>query len=100
MAKELKIWNGRGGCIWERQLPIELQGHRAYHIYIAAYSVADACRLINEVNGYERNNAQEIKVYFSKGCWGNNMEGITPERGIWISHDAMDIAKETPVRII
>jgi hypothetical protein len=99
MAKELKIWNGRS-CIWEAKLPEELRGHRSYHMYIAAYSVADASRLINEFNGYERNYAQEIKIYFSKGCWGNSMEGITPERGIWISHDDMDIAKQTPVRII
>jgi hypothetical protein len=26
----------------------------------------------------------EINVYFSKGCWGNVMEGITPERGAWV----------------
>jgi hypothetical protein len=28
--------------------------------------------------------AREIKEYWSK-CWGNDMNGITPERGIWVT---------------
>ncbi len=60
------------------------------HIYIAAYSVADACRICNEVVGYESNWRNEINIYFSKGCWGRLMDGIEPERGAWVSEHRYD----------
>lgn len=54
------------------------------HIFIAAYSVSDACRICEELSGCSHGWRREIDVYFSKGCWGNSMTGITPERGAWI----------------
>jgi len=59
--------------------------HTDPHLYIAAYSVSDAVRLITEFCGCEgRGVKAEITNYFSPDCWGNAMEGITPERGLWI----------------
>lgn len=85
--KTLKIWNGRG------------YHARGDHIYIAAYSRADAARLYCEgeakVRGITRPDFidkrslgqanREIKEYFADGCWGIHMDGITPERGLWYS---------------
>lgn len=73
-TKELRFWNGR----WS--------GEKGYdHIYVAAYSRADAVRLITEYEGYEpRGINTEIKVYWAE-CWGRPMDGIMPERAIWLS---------------
>lgn len=80
MAKKLKIWNG-GALV--------IKGHKAkriQHIYICAYSQADASDIINEYNGTTNiniNHKPEISKYFNAGTWGNRMKGITPERGMW-----------------
>jgi hypothetical protein len=62
--KALKIFNGRGHGIYEK--------HR---LYVAAYSVAECVRIINE-SCESHINANEINIYYSKGCWGNPMDGI------------------------
>lgn len=98
--KTLKLWNGRGfDC-------------RHTHLYVAAYSVADAVRVANEafrkLNGYEdrpdmsRVTAHEVRVYWSEGCWGNAMDGITPERGVWQTNNEFGRTAEErkPVRLI
>jgi hypothetical protein len=64
--KTLKIWNGRG--------------HRKYynyHIYVAAYTIKQAVELINTACD-SWITSREIAVYYSKGCWGNSMDGIIP----------------------
>lgn len=71
MAKTLKLYNGRG----------DKQGE---HLYVGAYSRADAARMLDKlynrgVNYWQR----EIKEYFSD-CWGNAMLGIEPRRGVWV----------------
>ena len=80
MASELKLWNGRtysvlaGSC------------RSGAHLYIAAYSVADARRVCVEA-GFNDPGASEINTYWSKGAWGNAMNGVPVERGIWIQRD-------------
>ena len=79
--KTLKLFNGQD---WSC---------RGGHLYVAAYSVKDACDITNEayrkLKGYtdrpdiKGTTLSEIKTYWSKGCWGNPMAGITPERGVW-----------------
>src|SRR5260221_2995113 len=69
MAKELKLWNGR------------IYNHE--HGYIAAYSVADAVRVAEAEYPDALITRSEINMYWS-GAWGNQMIGITPERGIWV----------------
>lgn len=88
MEKPLKIYNGRGFtgrgdhlyiCAKNRTHAAKLM-HRAFYLikrqtkeYIAPdkLDIDRACR--------------EIRDYFSEGCWGNSMNGITPEIGVWYS---------------
>lgn len=85
MARKLKIWNGRfisrpkdgkDSDLWDK--------FREVHAYVCAHSRADARRVIEEYCGYDIGDS-EIKVYWSEGCWGNTMEGIEPERGLWLN---------------
>jgi hypothetical protein len=71
--RTLKIWNGR----W-------LDGERRdAHVYVAAYSRPDIRALFVEL-GLHPPSISEIAVYWSPRCWGTAMDGITPERGVWI----------------
>lgn len=65
MKKRLKIWNGRG------------HGKYLNHsIYVAAYSRAEAARLV--AKACDANvSANEIKNYYSPDAWGRQMDGIT-----------------------
>lgn len=70
--RKLRIWNGRN--------------FPRGHMYIAAYSVEDAVRLMTELHGFEpRGIRSEIRNYWSPDCWGIAMTGITPERGVWVT---------------
>lgn len=79
--RTLKLFNGRG------------QYHRTRgetgHLYIAAYSVADALRVLRDA-GFELVSRHELDEYFSKGCWGNSMEEVTAERGVWATPPGQD----------
>lgn len=68
MSKALKLWNGRLS-------PYE-------HGYVAAYSRADAVRVLEQHAGGS-GYANELRVYWHAGAWGNSMLGVTPERGLW-----------------
>jgi hypothetical protein len=84
--KKLIIMNGRWGY------------GNGQTIYIGAYSVADACRICAAITNTEPSRwRNEINVYFSKGCWGRHMDGITPERGAWITSDH---GNDKPVRVL
>lgn len=75
MSKKLILFNGRGhGSKYGR----------GYHFYIAAYSYADASRLLTQATGINTNWYRELKDYYCKDCWGNYMDGIIPERGLWV----------------
>ncbi len=76
--KTLKLFNGRG---WGS----------GQHAYVAAYSQADARRVCEEL-GYQL-TASELKVYWSHGCWGTRMDGITPERGLWLQENWHEVPK-------
>ena len=67
--RSLKLWNGR----WLKN----------QHLYIAAYSQKDAVAAVAEVFPNARFTLHELQVYFSS-CWGHTMEGIKPERGVWV----------------
>jgi len=68
--KPLKCWNGN----WKGN---------GSHIYVCAYSRADAGRLLVEYGASSRGIDKYIKDYFAE-CWGHAMDGITPERGVWV----------------
>lgn len=90
MTKLLKFWNGRPYGIFP-------QGEwKNAHANIAAYSRADAQRVCIEA-GMRDPGAAELKNYFSE-CWGNDMRGVTPERGLWMTrrgHEPKKITKDT-----
>lgn len=86
-TKQLILFNGRGhGRKYGRD----------YHFYIAAYSYADAGRLLSQATGIETNWYRELKDYYSKNCWGNPMKGIIPERGLWVCKEAFG---EKPIKV-
>lgn len=94
MAKQLIKFNGRAYCLVNRDdpfwqgLPDKRKNGEGVHGYIAAYSRADACRLIEEYKGRAVPHVDtELKVYWHKGSWGNSMDGVEVERGIWIEDD-------------
>lgn len=69
MGKTLKIWNGRG--------------HGDYingYFYVAAYTNKQACELIGKAAGQGKYpiSISELTNYYSKGLWGNTMDGIIP----------------------
>ena len=88
MAKKLKIWNGRGYGCRDYSKP-HGRAHYEYpdsseQLFICARSRAEAARILSRAGGGSTGQANsEIKVYFSEGCWGNNMSHIEPEVGIW-----------------
>jgi hypothetical protein len=74
MAKQLKIWNGRGF-------------DNKSHLYIAAYSAKQVIELVKKACGLTL-TSRELNIYFVKGCWGNAMEGIVPtEPCVYASKD-------------
>jgi len=89
MAKKLKIWNGRG---WGRanygknyeKLPTPIS-QWCERIYICATSKAEALRICEAVG--HPISMHEINEYWSAGCWGNSMDGIEPEVGLWGTQD-------------
>ncbi|MNJ55982.1 hypothetical protein D3C77_515080 [compost metagenome] len=96
----LKVWNGRSYYChnrndpkWEGACP----GRTSGHVYAAAYSRADLRRMITEYAGLPISD-YELKVYWSEGNWGDEMEGIAPERGLWLKQKAYD--NRRPVRLV
>lgn len=98
MARELKIWNGRGYCARKYDDPLwgATPDNASSSLYAAAYSRADLRRLIKEYCGNDPGD-NELKTYFTEGAWGRNMEGVTPERGLWLK---VGYGSEPPVRLI
>lgn len=100
--KKLKLWNGRSICIdfYINQL-LKIEGRIDFHMYIAAYSVNDIMELVKEFTGkdYSSLTKSELSNYFNAGSWGRNMDGIEPERGIWVVNQSYK-ADRTPIRLI
>jgi hypothetical protein len=96
MNKQLKLFNGsardcrdyndsRWDCVACNGDP---------HAYVAAYSIADMARMIEEYTGHKP-SMNQLRTYWNRGRWGIHMDGATPERGIWIRFDD----NERPVRV-
>ena len=79
--KALKLWNGGD---WDGN---------GGHLFIAAHSVKDCVELVNlayrKLNGYESRtdirvcSMNEVNTYYHKGCWGDGMDNVIPECGVW-----------------
>ena len=97
MARKLKIWNGGG---WGspnygengKILPTPLEEY-VNHLYVCAHSKAEVVMMVNQAGGFITVN--EVNNYWNEGCWGNQMEGIEPELGVWASQNYND----KPVKI-
>lgn len=85
--KKLKLYNGR----WGR--------NGLDRAYVAAYSKTDCLRVVADLYGERRLTLSELNVYWSAGSWGVNMDGITPERGMWIKKRDDHPDDYQPVRI-
>ena len=64
-------WDGSGG-----------------HLFVAAWSQQDAVALVNQAHkklmGYDGNmSLGHFREYWNKGCWGNDMNDVKRERGVW-----------------
>jgi hypothetical protein len=80
--KQLRLWNGP---FLDRK-----------HCYVAAYSVADANKIMMQAAGRQHGSfASYIREYFSE-CWGTPMAGIIPERGLW----AKSSSDRVPQRLV
>lgn len=88
MARKLKIWNGRG---W-RQCRPENPKEGVEHCFVAAYSRADAVRLINQAAGYRAVSDRELRhcpgTY--QPAWTENTTGPTTAQtgDFWLTSTA------------
>jgi len=46
----------------------------------------------------EMSREEKEEALKCRGCWGNSMDGVTPERGIWW-HENANYDGKPPVRI-
>lgn len=82
----LQIWNGNAQTF----VPFALRQkhglrHNSYvHMYGCATSRAALVRMIQAWSGSQGSLDSYIKDYWSKGCWGDSMNGIDPEPGLWV----------------
>ncbi len=86
-TSKFKIWNGRG-------FRCRKTGKEYEHLFVCATSVKHVLKLCKQV-GYDSISTCEVLKYWSKDCWGNPMEGITPEIGVWAN-----IRHEPVIRLI
>lgn len=95
MGKKLKLFNGRGYCCLNREDPRwkGIPTNRNIPASVAAYSREDARRVIGEYCG-RMPSVSELRDYWAES-WGDMMEGITPERGLWLKFEA----GKPPVRV-
>ena len=96
MPKALTLWNGRGYCCQNQNDSRwnDVPSNDAPKAFVAAYSRADARRVIAEYCGKMPPDS-ELAKYFSKDAWGNSMDGVTPERGLWLA-----FFRAKPVRVV
>lgn len=90
--RSLKFWNSGDGLYMRADTPFwaGIPHNATVHAYVAAYSVKD---LQERVGGYSRGGAApstgRVRTHWNAGAWGRKMDGITPERGLWLEHDGV-----------
>lgn len=50
--------------------------------FVAANSAGEAVRLLRQAG--RTTTMYEYRTYWNIGAWGNSMNGIEPERGVWV----------------
>ena len=82
-SMKLKIWNGggwrcNGDCLYicgknrKHAATLHQEAHHKYYNLTHKITKSDIDRAY-----------RHIAVYFHEGCWGNAMDGIEPEIGVW-----------------
>lgn len=92
----LRVWNGDGLCCRKGDDPQwrALPFNASPHAYAAAYSRADLARLIEEYSG-RKPSAVLLREHWVADAWGETMEGVVVERGLWIEFDV-----RKPIRVL
>ena len=77
--------------------------YKNYHIYVAAYSMKQAAELVSRACYGDEHpdniSVHEIKEYYSKGAWGNQMNGIeATEPCVYVGENYKFDSK--PIRVI
>ena len=90
MSRKLKLYNGGFDRIGE-------YGHSG-HFFVAAYSMSDAITMMNPFSRHSI-SLHYARQYWSRNAWGNDMDGITPERGLWWKRDGYS-STEKPTRLV
>lgn len=57
-------------------------GKRIEHIYVCYLTQNQLIEMFDKINKRSM-SLSYFNAYASKGCWGKDMEHITPEIGIW-----------------
>lgn len=91
MAKQLKLFIGRGTDIHKAAIVPKGRNRKPQKLYVVAYSQAEAVRLINQGCGVDNaSSAHEIKTFFSdfpydesKRHLHNNLPLEVAAYGVW-----------------
>lgn len=87
--KKLKVWNGNAQ-LFVPTLEAKRRGlrHNSYvHAYGCAPSRAALCRIVEEWSSRCPSLYSYIRDYWHEGAWGDSMNGIEPEVGLWVSYE-------------
>ena len=87
--KTIKLFNGGG----QRRR----NGEETGHIYLGAFSKPEAVALMH-LAGFEDFTLHELNTYYSPDCWGDQMDGIRPGRGVWAVAKGQDYLLNAVVR--
>lgn len=96
MSRALRVWNGGGLVCRKPGDPLwdALPWNSSPQAYVAAFSRADARRVIQEYCGSLPSDS-ELRDYWAE-LWGEPMSGVSPERGLWLQVDV----ESAPVRVL
>jgi len=78
--RKLKVWNG---LVLSRVKGKTTQ----LHANVCAYSQKEAVEILNSYSQYSQ-SLYYFRLMWSD-CWGNSMNDIVPERGLWVEFPGM-----------
>ena len=81
--KKIKLYNGL--LIGKFSDPQKGNFRVEFHAYVGAYSVRHAVEMINQKSCelFMNVTINYVSKYWNK-CWGDSMNGIEPQIGLWI----------------
>jgi hypothetical protein len=85
----LRVWNG-GGAISDND-------SKQYEMYACGRSGADIIRMIQSA-GFSSFTRRDYSEFGTEGLWGDAMEDVKPERGVWIRK--LNDCKNKPTKVV